>query len=115
MGSQKVGHDSATKHSTAQHGTTDWFRIEKAVRQGCLLSPHLFNLYYEHIMRNARLDELQAGIKIGKRKFNNVRYVDDTTVTTESEEELKSLLIRVKEGSERAGLRPNINKQTKKN
>ena len=72
-GVTKVGHDSATKHSTAQHGTTDWFRIEKAVRQGCLLSPRLFNLYYEHIMRNARLDELQAGIKIGGRNMKNLQ------------------------------------------
>ena len=83
------------------YGTTDWFKIKKGVRQGCLLSPCLFNLYAEHIMRNARLDELQAGIKIGRRNINNLRYVDDTTyLRAESKEELKSLLMRVKEESE---------------
>ena len=76
------------------YGTTDWFKIEKDVRQGCLLSPCLFNLYAEHIMRNARLNELQAGIKTGGRNINNLRYVDDTTL--ESKEELKGPLIRVK-------------------
>ena len=86
------------------YGTTDWFKIEKGVRQGCLLSPCLFNLYTEHIMRNARLDELQAGIKIGRRNINNLRYADDTTLRTEIEEEIKSLLMRVNEESERAGL-----------
>ena len=85
------------------NGTTDWFRIKKGVRQGCLLSPCLFNLYTEHIMRNARLDELQAGIKIGGRNINNLSYADDTTLMAESEEELTSLLMRVKEESERAG------------
>ena len=73
-------------------GTTDWFRIEKGVPQGCLLSPCLFNLYAEHIMRNARLDELQAGIKKGGRNINNLRYADDTTLMAESEEEFKELL-----------------------
>ena len=86
------------------YGTTDWFRIEKGVQQDCLLSPCLFNLYSEHILRNAGLDELQAGIKIGRRNINNVRYEDDATLTAESEEELKSLLMRVKEESEKARL-----------
>ena len=90
--------------------TTDWFKIEKGVRQGCLLSPCLFNLYAEHITRNAGLDELQAGIKVVGRNINNLRYADDTTLMAESEEELKSLLIRVKEESERASLRLNVKK-----
>ena len=76
--------------------TTDWFKIKKGVRQGCLLSPCLFNLYAEHIMRNARLDELQAGIKTGGRNINNLRYVDDTTLMEETKEELKGSLMRVK-------------------
>ena len=75
------------------HGTTDWFQIEQGVCQVCILSPSLFNLYAEHIMRNARLDEAQAGIKIAGRNINNLRYADDTTLMAESEEELKSLLI----------------------
>ena len=79
------------------HGTTDWFKIEKGVRQGCLLSPCLFKLYAEHIIRNASLDELQAGIKIGGRNTNNLRYVNGTTLIAQSEEELKSFLMRVKE------------------
>ena len=95
-------------------GTTDWFKIVKGVQQGCLLSPCLFNLYVEHIMRNARLDELQAGIKIGGRNINNLRYVDDTTLMAETEQELKSLLMRVKEESERTGLNLNIKKKNKK-
>ena len=82
----------------------------KGVQQGCLLSPCLFNLYAEHIMRNARLDELQARIKIGGRNINNLRYADDSTLMAENEEELKNLLMRVKEESERAGLRLNITK-----
>ena len=81
--------------------TTDWFQIGKGVHQGCILSPCLFNLYAEYIMRNARLDESQAGIKTGGRNINNLRYADDTTLTAESEEELKSLLMRVKEESEK--------------
>ena len=89
-------------------GTTDWFKIEKGIQQGCLLSPCFLILYAEHIMRSARLDELQAGIKIGGRSINNLRYADDTTLMAESEEELKSLLMRVKEASERTGLRLNI-------
>ena len=92
------------------HGTTDWFQIGKGVRQGCILSPCLFNLYEEHILRNAGLDEAQAGIKIAGRNFNNLRYTDDTTLMTESEEELKSLLMKVKDKSEKAGLKLNIQK-----
>ena len=79
------------------HGTTDWFQLGKGVRQGYILSPCLFNLYAEYIMRNARLDEAQAGIKIAGRNINNLRYADDTTLMAESEEELKSLLMKVKE------------------
>ena len=78
------------------HGMTDWFQIGKGVHQGCLLSPYLFNLYAEYIMRNARLDEAQAGIKTAGRNINNLRYADDTTLMAESEEELKSLLMKVK-------------------
>ena len=79
------------------HGTTDWFPIGKGVRQGCILSPCLFNLNAEYIMRNAGLDEAQAGIKIARRNINNLRYADDTTLMAESEEELKSLLMKMKE------------------
>jgi len=79
-----------------RHGTTDWLQIGKGVREGCILSPCLFNLYAEYIMRNAGLEETQAGIKIAKRNINNLRYADDTTLMAESEEELKSLLIKVK-------------------
>ena len=92
------------------YGTTDWFKIEKEVWQVCLLSPCLFNLDAEHIMRNARLDDLQAGIKIDGGNINDLRYVDDTTLMAETEEDLKSLLMRVKEGSKRVGLRLNIKK-----
>ena len=92
------------------HGTTDWFQIIKGVRQVCILSPCLFNLYAENILRNARLDETQAGIKIAGRKINNLRYADDTTLMVESEEELKTLLIKVKEQSEKAGLNLKIQK-----
>ena len=80
------------------HGTTDWFQIGKGVRQGCILSPCLFNFYAKYIMQNARLDEAQAGIKIAGRKITNLRYAEDTTLMAESEEELKSLLMKVKEG-----------------
>ena len=83
------------------HGTTDWFQIGKAVRQSCILSPCLFNLHAEYIMRNAGLEEAQAGIKIARRNTNNLRYEDDTTLMAESEEELKSLLMKVKEESEK--------------
>ena len=82
------------------HGTTDWFQIWKGVRQGCILSPCLFNLYAECVMRNAWLDEAQAGIHIARRNTNNLRYADDTTLMEESEEELKSLLMKVQEESE---------------
>ena len=87
------------------HGTMDWFQIGKRVRQGCTLPPCLLNLYAEYILENARLDEPHAGIKIAKRNINNVKYADDTTLMTESKEELKNLLIRVKEESEKAGLK----------
>ena len=86
----------------------DWLKIEKGVCQGCVLSPCLFNLYAEHVMQSARLDESQAGIKIAGRNINNLRYADDTTLMAESKEELKSLLMRVKEESEKAGLKLNI-------
>ena len=92
------------------HGTTDWFQRGKGVRQGYLLSPCLFNLHAEYIMQNARLGEAQAGIKIAGRDINNLRYADDTTLMAESEEELKNLLIKVKEESEKAGLKLNIQK-----
>ena len=92
------------------HGTTDWFQIGKGVRQGCILSACLFNLYAEYIMQNARLDEAQAGIKIAGRNINNLTYADDTTVMAESKEELKNLLLKVKEESETAGLKLNIQK-----
>ena len=87
------------------HGTTDWFQIGKGVCQGCILSPCLFNLYAEYIMQNAGLDEAQAGIKITGRNINNLRYTDDTTLMAENEEELKSLLMRVKEESDKVGLK----------
>ena len=88
----------------------DWFKIGKGVHQSCILSPCLFNLYAEYIIWNARLDESQAGIKIAGRNINNLRYADDTTLVAESEEELKSLLMRVKEESEKAVLKVNIQK-----
>ena len=92
------------------HGTTDWFQIGKGVCQGCILSTCLFNLYTEYIIRNAGLDEAQAGIKIARRNINNLRYADDTTLMAESEEELKSLLMKVKDESEKVGLKLNIQK-----
>ena len=92
-----------------RHGT-DWFQIGKGVHQGCILSPCLFNLYAEYIMRNTGLDEAQAGIKIAGRNINNPRYADDTTLMAESEEELKSLLMKVKEETEKVGLKLNIQK-----
>ena len=93
-----------------EHVTTDWFQIGKGVRQGCILSPCLFNLYAEDLMRNAGLEETQAGIKIAGRNLNNLRYADDTTVMAESEEERKSLLMKVKEESENVGLKIKIQK-----
>ena len=90
------------------HGTTDWFQIGKEVHQGCILSPCLFHLYAEYIMRNARLDEAQAGIKIARRNINNLRYANDTILIPESKEELKSLLMKVKEENEKAGLKLSI-------
>ena len=92
------------------HGKTDWFPIGKGVRQGCRFSPCLFNLYAEYIMRNAGLEETQAGIKIARRNINNLRYANDTTLMAESEEELKSLLMKVKVESEKFGLKLNIQK-----
>ena len=101
-----VGHEATVRTG---HGTTDWFHIGKGVHQGCILSPYLFNLYAEYIMRNAGLEEAQAGIKIAGRNINNLRYADDITLMAESEEELKSLLRKVKE-SEKVGLKLNIQK-----
>ena len=92
------------------HGITDWFQIGKGVRQGCILSPCLFNFYAEYIVKNAGLEEARAGIKIARRNINNLRYVDDTTLMAENEEELESLLMKVKEESEKVGLKLNIQK-----
>ena len=94
-----------------EHGTTDWLQVGKGVHQGCILSPCSFNLYTEYIMRNAGLEEVQAGIKIAGRSINNLRYADDTTLMAESEEELKSLLMKVKEESEKVGLKLNVQKK----
>ena len=93
-----------------KHGTTNWFKIEKGVHQGCILSSCLFNLYAEYIMGNARLDGTQDGIKIARRNINNLKYADDKTLVAETEEEQKSLLIKVKEESKKAGLKLNIQK-----
>ena len=92
------------------HGTTDWFQIRKGVHQGSILAPCLFNLYAEHIMRKAGLDQAQAGTKIAERNINNLRYADDITLMAESEGQLKSLLMKVKEESEKVGLKLNIQK-----
>ena len=92
------------------HGTTDWFQIGKGVHQGCILSPCLFNFYSEYIIRNSGLEETQAGIKIAKRNIHSLSYADDTTLMAESEEELKSLLMKVKEESKKVGLKLNIQK-----
>ena len=93
-----------------EHGTTDWFQIGKGVLQGCILSPCLFDLYADYIMRNTGLEEAQAGIKIARKNINNLIYADDTTIMAESEEELRSLLMKVKEESEKVGLNLNIQK-----
>ena len=98
------------KQARIGHGTTDWFQIGKGIRQGCVLSPCLVNLYAEYITRNARLDEAQPRKKIARRNSNNLRYADDMTLTAESEEELKSLLMKVKEESEKVDLKLNIRK-----
>ena len=100
---------STVSPSNIDHGTTDWFQIGKGVRQGYILSPYLFNFYAEYIMRNAGLEETQAGIKIAGRNINNLRYADNTTLMAESEE-LKSLLLQVKEESEKVGLKLNMQK-----
>ena len=99
-----------SRNNRTGHGTTDWLNIGKGVCQGCILSPCLFNLYAEYIMRNAGLEEAQAGIKIAGRNINNLRYADETSLMAESEEELKSLLMKVKEESEKVGLKLNIQK-----
>ena len=107
LGVELLGHMEATVRTG--HGTTDWFQIGKGVRQGCILSPCLFNLYAGY-MKNAGLEVAQAGIKISRRNINNLRYGDDTTLMAESEEELKSLLMKVKVKSENVGLKLNIQK-----
>ena len=96
------------KHVRTGHRTTDMFKIGRGIRQGCILSPCLFNLYTKYIMRNAGLDDSEAGIKVAGRKINNLRYADDTTLMAESEEKLKSLLMMVKEESAKAVLKLNI-------
>ena len=102
----------AGKEATVRtgHGTTDWFQIGKGVRQGCILSPCLFSLYAEHIMRDAALEQAQAGIKIAGRNVSNLRYADDTTLMAESEDELKNLLMKMKEENEKVSLKLNIQK-----
>ena len=107
LGNLYVGQEATVRTG---HGTTDWFQIKKGVHQGCILLPCLFNLYAEYIMRNPGLDEAQAGIKIAGKNINNLRYADETTLTAESEEELKSLLMKVKEENENVGLKLNIQK-----
>ena len=107
LGKLNAGQEATVRNG---HGTTDWFQIGKGARQGCILSPCLFNLYAEDIMRNAWLHEAQAGLKIAGRNINNLRYADDTTLMAESEEELKSLSMNMKEEREKAGLKLNIQK-----
>ena len=105
-----VGYEATVRTG---HGTTDWFQVRKGIHQGCILSPCLFKLYAKYIMRNAKLDEAQAGIKIARININNLKDTDDTTLMAESKEELKSLLIKVKDESEKAGLKLNIQKTKK--
>ena len=107
---EKSVHRSQEATVRTGHGTIDWFQIGKGVRQGCILSPCLFNLYAEYIIKNTGRDEAQAGIKIAGRNINKLRYADDTTLIAESKEELKSLLMKVKEESEKVGLKLNIQK-----
>ena len=102
-----AGHEATVRTG---HGTMDWFQMGKGVRRGCILSPCLSNFYAVYIIRNAGLEETQAGIKIAGRNMNNLRYADDTTLMAESEEELKSLLMKVKEESEKVGLKLNVQK-----
>ena len=102
-----AGQEAAVR---TRHGTTGWFQIGKGVHQGCILSPCLFNFYAEYIMKNVGLEETQAGTKIARRNINNLRYVNDTTLMAESEEELKSLLMKVKVETEKVGLKLNIQK-----
>ena len=107
-----AGQEAAGQEATVRtgHGTIDWFQIGKGVCQGCILSSCLFNLNADYIMRNARLDEAQAGVKIAGRNINNLRYADDTILMADSEEELKSLLMKVKEETEKVGLKLDIQK-----
>ena len=107
LGNQYAGQEATDRTG---HGTKDWFQIGKGVRQGCILSPCLFNLYAEYIMRNAGLEEAEAGIKIAGRNINNLRYADDITLNAQNEEELKILLVKVKDESEKVGLKLNIQK-----
>ena len=107
---EKSVHRSQEATVRTGHGTIDWFQIGKGVRQGCILSPCLFNLYAEYIIKNTGRDEAQPGIKIAGRNINKLRYADDTTLIAESKEELKSLLMKVKEESEKVGLKLNIQK-----
>ena len=112
LNKESLGNLCAGQEATVRtgHGKTDWLQIGKGVRQGCILSPRLFNLYTEYIMRNAGLEEAQAGTKIARRNINNIRDADDTTLMSESKEELKSLLRKVKEESKKVGLKLNIQK-----
>ena len=107
LGNLYAGQEATVK---IRHGTTNWFKIGKGVHQGCILSPCLFNFYVEYIMRNTGLEETQTEIKIARRNINNLRYADDPTLMAESEEKLKSLLMRMKEESEKTGLKLNIQK-----